>query len=269
MKNPVVTIREFSKHLDKSVEELLVLTNTTGHEDHLDLIMEVNGKTVKLDLNTDTYVALDEFLIELMNNISDEYDGDALWTISKYQGWLVNNRKPIHYPLFGIRAFGSIIYDPYEVAHSFDTTPESYFGKAFLTDSWIPNVSAFTNDLIKTIIKFCEAQDVYPVTENFNSAFYGFYNTLYIPLESVAKDSMLVTYYNETVDFLVRLHFAEDFDKAVADWEEHGFMGFIKGAYTIKTKSFKKGMFGFAGKGHELLGALMEAKANEKEEDMG
>ena len=60
-----MTIIDFLKHMDKSVMDLINEMDKTGHYDEkYNLKIELNGKTLELDLHADLYQRMETLLIE-------------------------------------------------------------------------------------------------------------------------------------------------------------------------------------------------------------
>lgn len=132
----IVKIVQFSKHVDKSVEQLMDEIDHTGngYDDKYDLHLEMNGQKLTLDMNADTYCRLSNFLVDEVKEFAALYNHyDRIRPLAAAQ---MNMQVPEEL-LITFEYFKTHVTDPFMgITGTEEVNPVEYYGKAFMQSDW-------------------------------------------------------------------------------------------------------------------------------------
>lgn len=282
-KETVLKLVETIKTMDAAADTMVW---TGKYDPSFDLKITIDTFNTALPFSADAYCYISEALVKLLVEEAN-LDMPALMAIGAHQINTFNQKgKQDYFITFEYR--GQTIYNPFFFEGK-RVDPIDYFGKSFLLSDWITAGQELANNVIKTANHFCEVTLINNHTGyerfTFGDQMYfedAFKNFCVLAATDVIehkedwpnKDDIFeklerAWYTGKLYDLLIELTLStQQFNDFSNVWD-YGFLGYLNGKYTISVPPNKQKalLFGFTGKGKDMLLALKEALARDGEKN--
>jgi hypothetical protein len=281
-KETVLSIINTIKTMDAAAD---TMEWTGKYDPRFDLKITIDNFNATMPLSADAYCYISDALVKLLVEEAN-LDMTALKALGDHQLEVFNEHgKQDYFVTFEYR--GQTIYNPFFMEGKL-IDPINYFGKSFLLSAWLTDGQAFADKMRETANHFCEVTLINNNTGyerfkfghqmHFEEAFENFcilaatdtieHKEDWPYKEDIFNHLVYASYESKLMDLLVQLTIStqqfNDFGKV---WD-YGFFGFLNNKYSLSLppKPKKALLFGFNGKGKDMMLKLKEALARDGEQ---